>query len=102
MGAAESHDWLLEAEAAEHCRCSLWAFRKMGLPANDSGGRKVYSRQSLDLALAGRAWQRSTNAEAAGISTGGQRASNSADPSGRLKNARLRPYAPRKRQNSGG
>ena len=44
-------DWLTEAEAAEHCRGSLWAFRRMGLPAKDSGGRKVYNRESLDAAI---------------------------------------------------
>lgn len=95
-------DWLLEAEAAEYCRCSLRSFQRMGLPANDAGGRKVYSRQSLDLALAGRAWQRSTNAAVAGISTGGPMAHKSAGPSDRLTAVRLRPFVSRKRQNSGG
>lgn len=99
---SESAEWLTEAEAAKHCRCSLWAFRRMGLAANDAGGRKVYHRRSLDAALMNRPWRPSTSAAKPTISTGRQTASSSGGLSGRLKSERLRPYAPRKRQNSQG
>ena len=95
-------DWLTEPEAADYARCSVWAFRKMRLPAKDSGGRKVYSRRSLDLALEARPWQRSTKEAAAGISTGVTMGSSTVGHSDRLKSVRLKPYAPKKKQNSTG
>lgn len=94
-------DWLTEPEAATYARCSLWAFRKMRLPAYDSGGRKVYHRATLDAALLSRPWQPSTSAATPTTSTGGKAGSSTADLSARLTAKRLRPYAPRKRLNSG-
>ena len=105
MGAAETlpvPDWMTEDEAAEYCRCSKWAFRKMRLPANNSGGRKVYHRATLDACLLSRPWQPSTNAATPITSTGGRTARSFAGLSERLTDARLRPYAPRKKQNSQG
>ena len=95
-------DWMLEPEAAEYCRCSVWAFRKMRIQAKNSGGRKVYHRASLDASLNSRPWQRSTNAETPITSTGGKVVSSIGDPSARLTGKRLRPFVPRKRLNSQG
>src|SRR5687767_5247806 len=48
MSAAEKLPvWLTEQEAADYCRCCLKSFRRMQLPASNSGGRKVYNRASL-------------------------------------------------------
>jgi hypothetical protein len=85
--------WLLEAEAAEYCRCSLWAFRKMGIPAKNSGGRKVYSRASLDEVIEGRDWTRSLRGGAAAPQTSSRRP----ELGDRLTAVRLRPYKPRKK-----
>ena len=81
-----SHSWLTEAEAAQYCRCSLWAFRKMGLPASNSGGRKVYFRETLDRCLHARPWSREPSATPVPLE----------DP--RLSAVRLRPYKPRKKK----
>lgn len=87
---SESNDqrfdsWLTESEAAQYCRCSLWAFRKMGLPASNSGGRKVYFRETLDRCLHARPWSREPSAKSV----------SPANP--RLAAVRLRPYKPRKK-----
>ncbi len=95
---SEQSAWMYEAEAAEYCRCSVWALRKMRLPASNSGGRKVYNRARLDAALESRPWQRSTNAATPTTSTGGKAAISTGDPSERLTAVRLRPYAPRKKR----
>lgn len=103
MGAAEKRPdtpWLTEQEAALYCRCSLWSFRQMNLPAQNSGGRKVYHRTTLDASIHARTWQRSTPAAEPGtstsVSTGGR-----SDIRSKLQSAkRLRPFVPRKRQNS--
>lgn len=58
MSLAAQQSWFTEAEAAEYARCSLWAFRRMGIPAKDSGGRKVYHRSSIDAALEARPQRR--------------------------------------------
>lgn len=82
MGAAERlPEWLTEQEAADYCRCSLWAFRRMRLAARDSGGRKVYHRRSLDDALMARPWQPSTGAETPITSTGARMVSSTDAPS---------------------
>ena len=78
--------WLTEAEAAEYCRCSLWSFRKMGLPAHNSGGRKVYFRETLDRCLQARPWSR------------GAAATSVPPADARLSAIRLRPYKPRKKR----
>lgn len=75
--------WLTEAEAAEYCRCSLWAFRRMGLPANNSGGRKVYFRETLDACIHARPWSREP------------RVVPNSPLDARLSAIRLRPYKPR-------
>jgi hypothetical protein len=92
--------WFTEREAAEYCRCSFRAFRDMRLPAQNSGGRKVYNRATLDAALLSRPWQPSTSAEPRTTSTGAKTAGNYGALSARLTDERLRPYAPRKKQNS--
>jgi len=80
------HSWLTESEAADYCRCSLWAFRKMGLHAYNSGGRKVYFRDAIDRCLHSRPWSRAQLVPSA----------PPADP--RLSAVRLRPYKPRKKR----
>lgn len=105
MGATENvylQMWFTEPEAAEYCRCSFRAFREMRLPAKNSGGRKVYNRDTLDSALNSRPWQPSTSAARPTISTGAGTANRSAALSARLTDERLRPYVPRKKQNSPG
>ena len=92
-----SETWLHEPEAAKHCRCKVTAFRSMRIPANNSGGRKVYSVRRLDAALEARPWQRSTSAANRTTSTGARMAVSSGDPLDRLAAVRQRPYKPRKR-----
>lgn len=98
----EGKDWFREDEAAEYCGVALSTFREgvreLGIPARRAFGRKLYSRADLYAAIAAcPEWQPSTNAANPGISAGQKAASNSADPSARLKPVRLREYAPRKR-----
>src|SRR6185312_4268199 len=95
-------DWLTVPEAAEYCRCSVRAFLNMHLAAHDAGGRKVYHRQSLDAAIMARTWRNSTSAAPVTTSTGQRAANDSGAVSGRLTAQRLRPYKPRKKQNSTG
>lgn len=94
---AVNSPWLTEAEAAEYCRCSVWSFRNMRLPAKNSGGRKVYHRSTLDASIHSRPWQRSTSDEASGTSTSEQTIGKSASLSERLTGKRQRPYKPRKK-----
>jgi hypothetical protein len=103
MSAAEKLPvWLTEQEAADYCRCCLKSFRRMGLPASNSGGRKVYHRANLDQALLTRPWRPSTSAARPTTSTG-ERAAFSTDAlSERLTAKRRRPYAPRRKPNSTG
>lgn len=61
MGKPVQKEWLREPEAAQYCGCCLSSFRLMGIPASNSGGRKVYYRATLDAALHARPWQRSTS-----------------------------------------
>lgn len=92
--------WLTEKEAAEYCRCSLWAFRAMHLPAKNSGGRKVYHRDLLDASIQARPWQRTAASPEFRASTSVSTAGKS-DILLKLQNAkRLRPYKPRKKQSS--
>ena len=87
--------WFTEAEAAEYCRCSIRAFRGMRLPAQNSGGRKVYHRDALDAALMSRSWESVPK-----LSSAGPKAHASTDSLKlweRLKSERLRPYKPRKK-----
>lgn len=84
-------EWLLEAEAAEYCRCSVWAFRKMGAPAKNSGGRKVYRRSTLDEFIRSRPWEHSPRGG------GAKKAASRADLPVNLTAVRLRPYKPRKK-----
>ena len=74
--------WLTEPEAAEYCRCSLWSFRRMRLPAKDAGGRKVYKRETLDMAIEARDWDRRPRTEF--------------EWPANLQSVRIRPYKPRK------
>ena len=87
--------WLTEPEAAEYCRCSLRAFRHMRLPAQNSGGRKVYNRANLDAALLARPWYPSSVRTPLAITT--PKSDELALLYGdRLTARRLRPYKPRK------
>lgn len=83
-------EWLLESEAAEYCRCSLWSFRKMGAPAKNSGGRKVYRRLTLDEFINSREWEHSPRGGGAAV------ASRCVDLPANLTAVRLRPFVPRK------
>lgn len=73
--------WFTEPEAAEYCRCSLWAFRKMRIPAKNAGGRKVYKRETIDMVTEGRDWDRKPQAKV--------------EWPRNLTAVRLRPYKPR-------
>src|SRR5688572_16516929 len=112
MSAAElllaGKDYFREPEAAEYCGLSVDEFRQWypaaGITPRRVGagkrGRKLYSRTDLATAIErSPEWQPSTNAANPGISVGAKAASNSADPSVRLKPVRLREYAPRKKRN---
>ena len=87
--------WFTEPEAAEYCRCSFRAFRDMRLPAQNSGGRKVYHREALDAALLSRPWESVSNVSPAGPKA--HAAGDSLELWERLKSERLRPYKPRKK-----
>jgi len=92
--------WLTEKEAAEYCRCSLWAFRAMYLPAQNSGGRKVYHRDLLDASIQARPWQRSASVAAFATSTSGPVGAKSATLAEKWSGQRLRPFKPRKKKSS--
>ena len=100
----EGKDWFTELEAAAYCGLSLSQFRseyrQHNIHPRRFGGKKLYSRSDLYAAIAAAPeWQPSTSAGAPGISVGAKVASNSADPSARLRPVRLREYAPRKKPN---
>lgn len=95
-------DWMSEQEAADYCCCSLTNFRKMTLPAYNSGGRKVYHRASLDAAILARPWRPSTSAATPITSTGAKAAPSTGGASARLTAERLRPYASRKKRSLAG
>jgi hypothetical protein len=87
--------WFTEPEAAEYCRCSFRAFREMRLPAYNSGGRKVYNRDALDLAIRSRPWDQPRPAPRNIIP--GKASAMTPDLARRLQAVRLRPYKPRKK-----
>ena len=80
--------WLTEPEAAEYCRCLDWAFRNMRFPAKNSGGRKVYPRDTLDASIQARPWDCSVVSDLA---------TSNATLAERLSGKRQRPYKPRKK-----
>jgi len=95
-------DWFTEQEAATYCGLSLSQFRSEyrhhNIHPRRFGGKKLYSRADLYAAIAAAPeWQPSTSVAAPGISVGAKVASNSADPSARLRPVRLREYAPRRK-----
>lgn len=87
---ANKSPWLTEPEAAEYCRCSVWAFRNMHLPAKNSGGRKVYHRDMLDASIQARPWSR-------GAVVGPVKSTSNATLAERLGGERRRPHKPRKK-----
>ena len=98
----EGKDWFTEIEAAAYCGVSESQFRSgyraLGLTPKRVMGKKLYSRAALYAAIDRcPEWQPSTNAANPGISVVRKVATNSADPSARLKPVRLREYAPRKK-----
>lgn len=99
----EGKDWFREDEAAEYCGVALSTFREecraRGIRPKRFGGRKLYSRASLYHAIdSSEEWQPSTRAANPGTSAGPKMASSSGAALDRLRPARLREYAPRKRQ----
>lgn len=82
---SQQSPWLTEAEAAEYSRCSMWALRRMRLPAYNSGGRKVYFKPHIDAALLARPWAPPVPLAFPLL----------ADRPN-LRNGRIRPYKPRK------
>ena len=92
--------YLREKDAAAYACCSVSAFREMGIPACNSGGRKVYDKTVIDAAIRARAWRSSTNAAPATTWTGRKMGSDSGAALENLTPQRLREFKPRKRRSS--
>lgn len=90
--------YLREKDAAAYACCSVSAFRAMGLPACNSGGRKVYDKAVIDAAIRARAWRSSTNAVHATTWTGQKPVNDSGAALANLTPQRLREFKPRKRR----
>ena len=94
--------WFTVPEAAAYLRQSVRKFAELGITAHGSGARKVYHRDALDAWMFSNPWPDSTNAARATTSTGPKMANVSGALLERLTAKRLRPYKPRKKQNSTG